>query len=115
MPTTYHFYINCAQNFIPDIDVQQKLGTTGAYVPYAGITGVTLLISATRGSSTPIHSSLSKTALERTLVPGRIYATFLVADLQAYLLPTYERATVWLHVYKVDELQYEPFRCLVRP
>lgn len=105
--------IDCAQDFVPDIDCERKNSTTGELEAYDGITSVTLLISATRGSSTPIHANLSKAASERSATPGRIYATFDVADLQTHLLPTYRGKPVFLHVYKSGELQYEPFRLLV--
>jgi hypothetical protein len=109
----YDFTIDCAMDFEPDIDVQKKSATTGELAAYSGLSGVTLLISATKGSSTPIHANLSKSATERSGTSGRIYATFDVADLQSHLLPTYEGQVVFLNMYKSGELQYEPFRCLV--
>jgi hypothetical protein len=109
----YDFTIDCAMDFTPDIDVEQKDSTTGELIPYTPLTGVTLLLSAVRGSLTPIHATLSQSATERSSTPGRIYATFDVANLQSHLLPTYEGQVVWLNVYKSGELQYQPFRCLV--
>lgn len=113
MSKTYDFEIDCAQDWTPQIDCERQNSTTGELEAYSGITSVTLLISATRGSSTAIHANLSKAASERSATAGRIYATFDVADLQAQLLPTYRGKTVYLNVYKSGELQYEPFRCLV--
>jgi hypothetical protein len=110
---TYDIQINCAQDFVLDLDVERKNTSTGELEAYSGITSVTLLLSATRGSSTPIHANLSKAASERAGTAGRITATFDVADLQAQLLPTYRGKTVFLNVFKSGELQYEPFTCLV--
>lgn len=107
------FEIDCAMDFVPDIDVEKKTSTTGDLGVYSGITGVTMLLSATRGSSTAIDASLSQSAAERSATAGRIYATFDVAALQTHLLPLVGQ-TVWLNVYKSGELQYEPFRCLVK-
>ena len=112
-PPTYDFEIDVAMDFVPDIDVYKKAATTGELAAYSGITGVTMLISATRGSSTAINAALSQSASERASTAGRIYATFDVADLQTHLLPLVGQ-TVWLNVYKSGELAYEPFRCLVR-
>lgn len=112
MPS-YDFTINCSQDWTPNLDVEKQAAATGEYEAYNGISSVTMLLSVARGSSTAIHASLSKSATERTSTPGRIYATFDVADLQAHLLPTYEGQVVYLNVYKSGELQYEPFACLV--
>ena len=47
------FYIDCAQDFDPDVGIERRNPDTGQYEPYAGITGVTMTLSATRGSATP--------------------------------------------------------------
>lgn len=105
--------IDCSRDWIPQIDVERPNSTTGELEAYSSITGVTLLISATRGSSTPIHANLSKAASERSATAGRIYATFDEADLRTHLLAAYRGQHVWLNVYKSGELTYEPFRCVV--
>lgn len=110
---TYDLQIDCAQDFVLDLDVERKNTSTGELEAYTPITGVTLLISATRGSSTPINAALSQSASERAGTPGRIHATFDVAALQTYLL-SYRGQIVFLNVYKSGELQYEPFLCLVK-
>jgi hypothetical protein len=110
---TYDFEIDCAQDWTPQIDVERQNTDTGELEAYTGISSVTVLLSATRGSSTPIHANLSKSAAERTGTVGRIYATFDVADLQTHLL-AYRGQTVFLNVFKSGELQYEPFLCLVK-
>lgn len=114
MPTiTVDFTIDCAMDFVPNVDIEQQATTTGELAAYAGLSGLTMLLSATRGSSTPIHATLSQSASERSAMPGRYYATFDVTNLQAHLLPTYRNKYVWLNLYKSGELYYEPFRCLV--
>jgi hypothetical protein len=113
MAKVYDIHIDCAQDFVLDLDVERKNTSTGELEAYSGISSVTVLLSATRGGSTPIHANLSKSATERASTAGRITATFDVADLQAQLLPTYRGKTVYLNVFKSGELQYEPFRCLV--
>jgi hypothetical protein len=110
---SYDFEIDCAQDWTPQLDVERQNSDTGELEAYSGISSVTLLLSATRGSSTAIHANLSKSAAERTSTAGRIYATFDVADLQTHLLANYRGKTVYLNVFKSGELQYEPFRCLV--
>jgi hypothetical protein len=113
MPAVYDFTIDCSQDFEVDIDVEKKSSTTGELEAYSGIANVTLLISANRGSSIALHANLSKSAAERSGTPGRIFANFDVADLQAHLLPSWEGQTVFLNVFKSGELQYQPFKCLV--
>lgn len=66
-------------------------------VAATGLTGVTILISATRGG-TAIAPELSKTATESGAVPGTYIATFLGADLLQYLTPLLY-LTVYLCVY----------------
>ena len=80
MAATYDFTIDCAQDFIPDIDVERKNSDTGEMEAYAGISGVTLLISAVRGSQTAIHANLSKSASERTNGLGGRIGTVDVAE-----------------------------------
>lgn len=106
--------IDCSQDWIPNIDVLRQNTSTGALEAYSGISGVTLVLSAVRGSDTPIHANLSKAASERASTPGRIYAVFDVDDLRAQLLPTYAGKAVWLNVYKDGELEHEPMRCKVQ-
>jgi hypothetical protein len=116
MPSAYDFRINCAQDWTPNIDLQRQAATTGDYEAYDGVTGITLLLSAARGSSTPIHASLSKSASERTEKPGRVFATFDVDDLQTHLVtgpPSYLGLKIWLNVFKDGEIFYEAFLCLV--
>lgn len=117
MAKVYDFEIDCAQDWTPQLDLERQNADTGELEAYTGITGVTLLLSATRPvvgvAPTAIHANLSKSATERASTAGRIYATFDVADLQTHLLPSYRGRTVHLCVYKSGELQYEPFRCLV--
>lgn len=113
MAPTYDYTIDCAMDFEVDIDVEKKAAATGELEAYSGITGVTLLLSATRGGSTAIHANLSKSAQERASTAGRIYANFDVADLQTHLLTNYKGRVVYLNVYKSGELQYQPFTCLV--
>jgi hypothetical protein len=113
MAAGYDITIDCAQDFVLDLDVERKNTSTGELEAYAGITSVTLLLSLVRGSQTPIHANLSKSATERPSTSGRIFATFDVADLQAHLLPLYVGKPVYLNVFKSGELQYEPFRCYV--
>jgi hypothetical protein len=113
MSPIYDMALDCAQDWTPNLDVERQAADTGAYEPYAGLSGVTMLLSATRGSATPIHASLSKSSAERAGTPGRLYATFDVADLQTHVLP-YRGTCVWLNVFKSGELQYEPFRVYVQ-
>ena len=109
---SWSFTIDCAQDFTPNVDVERQNTTTGDYEAYSGITGVTMHLAATEGGST-IHATLSKSAAERSAELGRIYATFDVADLQAYLLPTYRNRTVWLVLTKSGEMVGKSLPCLV--
>jgi len=109
---TWAFTIDCAQDFTPNVDVERQSTTTGDYEAYSGITGVTMHLSATEGGSA-IDASLSQSAAERSATPGRISATFDVADLQTYLLPSYNRHTVWLVLTKSGELVGKALACLV--
>lgn len=109
---SWAYTIDCAQDFTPNIDVERQNTTTGDYEAYSGITGVTMLLSATEGGSA-INASLSKSASERSSEPGRIYATFDVADLQSNLLPTYRNKTVWLVLSKSGEIVGKALPCLV--
>lgn len=108
----WSFTIDCAQDFCPNVDVERQATTTGDYEAYTGITGVTMHLSATEGGSA-IDASLSQSASERSATPGRVYATFDVADLQSHLLPTYNRRTVWLVLTKSGELVGKALACLV--
>lgn len=109
---SWAFTIDCSQDFTPNIDVERQATATGDYEAYSGITGVTMLLSATEGGNA-IHASLSKSASERSSEPGRIYATFDVADLQSNLLPTYRNKTVWMVLSKSGELVGKSLACLV--
>lgn len=109
---TWDFTIDCAQDFTPNVDIERQATTTGDYEAYSGITGVTMLLSATKGGSA-IDATLSKAASERSAEAGRVYATFDVADLQSYLLPTYNRKTIWLVLSKSGELVGKSLSCLV--
>lgn len=109
---TWSYTIDCSQDFTPNIDIERQNTTTGDYEAYSGITGVTMHLSATEGGST-IDASLSKSASERSAEPGRVHATFDVADLQSYLLPSYNRKTVWLVLTKSGELVGKSLACLV--
>lgn len=111
---TYDDVIDCAVDLEIDIDFEKKVAGTGDLAAYSGISGLTYIISATRGSSTPIDASLSQSATERVSTPGRAYAVFDVADLQSYLLPTYEGQIVYLNVFRSGEIYYQPFRLLVQ-
>lgn len=109
---SWAFTIDCSQDWTPNVDVERQNTTTGDYEAYSGITGVTMLLSATEGGAA-IDASLSKSASERSAEPGRIYATFDVADLQTYLLPSYRNRTVWLVLTKSRELVGKSLACLV--
>jgi len=111
---SWSFTIDCAQDFTPNLDVERQATTTGDYEAYAGITGVTMHLSATEGGAT-IHANLSKAASERSAEAGRIYATFDVADLQTHLLgsPSYRNKTVWLVLTKSGEMVGKSLACLV--
>lgn len=109
---TWSFTIDCAQDFTPNIDVERQATTTGDYEAYSGITGVTMHLSATEGGNA-IDATLSKSASERSAEPGRIYATFDVADLQTYLLPLYFGMQVWLVLTKSGEMVGKSLPCLV--
>lgn len=111
MPT-WSFTIDCAQDFTPNVDVERQATTTGDYEAYSGITGVTMHLAATEGGAT-IHANLSKAASERSAEAGRIYATFDVADLQTYLLPSYRNKTVYLVLTKSGEMIGKSMPCLV--
>ncbi|RTL04088.1 MAG: hypothetical protein EKK62_16975 [Acidimicrobiia bacterium] len=111
MPS-WDFTIDCAQDFTPNVDVERQATTTGDYEAYSGITAVTMHLAATQGGSA-IDASLSKSASERSATPGRIHATFDVADLQTYLLPTYRNKTVWLVLTKSGEMVGKSLACLV--
>ena len=108
---TWAFTIDLAQDFTPNIDVERQSTTTGAYEAYSGITGVTMHLSATETGSA-IDAALSKAASERSATPGRIHATFDVADLQTYLT-SYRSKTVWLVLTKSGELVGKSLACLV--
>ncbi len=105
--------INCAQDFKPNIDVERQNDDTGELEPYDGITGVTVVIAAARGSATPIHATLQQDAPERAEYPGRISPTYDVDDLQAYLLPTYRGRVVFLNLIKDGEIFREPIALIV--
>lgn len=108
----WSFTIDCSQDFTPNVDAERQATTTGDYEAYSGITGVTMHLSATEGGSA-IDASLSQSASERSATPGRIHATFDVADLQTYLLPSYRNKTVWLVLTKSGELVGKSLACLV--
>lgn len=108
----WDFTIDCAQDFTPNVDIERQATTTGDYEAYSGITGVTMLLSATKGGSA-IDATLSKAATERTAELGRVYATFDVADLQSYLLPTYKNKTIYLVLAKAGEMVGKSLSCLV--
>lgn len=110
--TTWDFTIDCAQDFTPNVDILRQASTTGEYEEYAGITGVTMHLATDEGGAA-IHASLSKSATERSAKPGRIYATFDVADLQTHLLPTWPSKTVYLVLTKSGELAGKSLSCLV--
>lgn len=109
---SWAFTVDCAQDFTPNVDVERQATTTGDYEPYSGITGVTMHLAATEGG-TAIHATLSQSASERSGTPGRIHATFDVADLQAHLLPSYRARTVWLVLTKSGEMVGKSLPCLV--
>lgn len=109
---TWSFTIDCSQDFTPNIDVERQATTTGDYEAYSGITGVTMHLAATEAGSA-IDATLSKSATERSAEPGRIHATFDVADLQSYLLPGYNKRTVWLVLSKSGEIVGKSLACLV--
>jgi hypothetical protein len=111
---TTDFIIDCRVSFDPDIYVEKKTTATGVYAAYAGISGITMLLSATKGGSTPVDASLSKMSEERSGSPGYIHPAtpFLVTDLQSYLA-SYANKVVWLNLFKSGELYYEPFSCMV--
>lgn len=113
----YDYVIDCSQDFVPDVLVDEKVNGTGRYGAAAGITGVTLHLAATQGGA-QIHASLGgKATAERSGVPGSIYPTtaFEVADLQANLLPTYRGQIVFLVLSKSGDLVGKSMRCLVTP
>lgn len=110
---TYDFIIDLRQDFTPNIDVERQATATGEYEAYTPLTGVTMHLHTTRGSATALDATLSKSATERTSTPGRLYATFDVADLRTHLAASVSQR-VWLMLYKDGELFYEPFSCLVR-
>jgi len=68
-------------------------------------------LSATETGSA-IDASLSQSASEPSATPGRIHATFDVADLQTYLT-AYRNKTVWLVLAKTGELVGKSMACLV--
>jgi hypothetical protein len=109
---TWAFTIDCSQDFTPNVDVERQATTTGDYEAYAGLSGLTMHLSATEGGSA-IDASLSKSASERSAESGRQFATFDVDDLQTHLLPTYNRRTVWLVLTKSGELVGKSLACLV--
>lgn len=114
---TYDYVIDCSQDFVPDVLVDEKVGSTGRYGAAAGITGITLHLAATQGGA-QIHASLGgKVSAERPGVPGSIYPTtaFEVADLQANLLPTYRGQIVFLVLSKSGDIIGKSMRCLVTP
>lgn len=115
--TETDFIIDCRIPFDPDIYVEKKTSATGVYAAYSGITGVTMLLSATKGSATPINAALSIASAERSGNPGYIHPStpFAVSDLQAYVVATYSNSIIYLNLFKSGELQYEPFTCLVLP
>lgn len=108
----WSFTIDCAQDFTPNIDVERQATATGDYEAYAGITGVTMHLSATEGGAA-IDATLSQSAAERSGTPGRLYANFDVDDLQTHLLPNYQKRTVWLVLTKSGELVGKSLACLV--
>ena len=110
------FYIDCAQDFDPDIGIERRNAATGQYEPYAGLADVTLVLAATRGSATPIDATLEKPAAERANAPGTIHpaTAFDVQDLQDHLLPTYKDTIIFLNLFKSGEIQGQPLTCLVR-
>lgn len=109
---SWAFTIDCSQDWTPNVDVERQATATGDYETYAGITGVTMHLSATE-CGVKIANSLEKSATERSGESGRIYATFDVADLQADLLPLYQKKTVWLVFTKAGEIVGKSLPCLV--
>lgn len=116
MPSiAYDFLLDCSVDFDPDVEIQKKADATGVYAAYAGVPSMTMLLSATAGSSVPLHANLSKASIERASTPGWIHPStpFQVADLQAYVLPSYRNAYVYLNLFKTGDVEGESFTCLV--
>lgn len=113
---TYDLGIDCAVDWDPKIAVTRNDATTGEAEAYAGITGLTGTLSADRGSATGIHATLQGlTFVEYSGTPGTVHPSpsVDVATLQARLLPTYRKKTVWLNLFLANEIVGEPLKCLV--
>ncbi len=112
---SYDYVIDCSMDFVPDVLVDEKAGTSGRYGAAAGITGITMRLAAT-AAGVAIHATLdAKATAERSAAPGSIYPTtaFEVADLQSHVLPTYRGQIVFLVLTKSGDIVGKAMRCLV--
>ena len=81
-------------DFEPEYAITRKNTSTGDDEVAAGLTGLTVRISATDGGAT-IHADLSKTLSERASTDGTYYAVIDGDDLRAQLA-SYAGSTVYV-------------------
>lgn len=102
--TTQSSYLTATEDWVPEVEITTKNATTGVLEPATGLTGVTFLVSLTRGGSA--ISGLGSISASERGTTGIYYAVVDLATLTTNLpAATYPDGTkVWLGLAKTGDI-----------